>query len=132
MVGKDGRFSDVVEGGREGGRVAKRIPFLLLMKESLLVRIEPMRASAFHVPRMLLVACTSSGGNDNGTGGSAGIGGSSAGSGGTQDSSQIAVLTDAVVANGGEKYLRAQVTRTQLGGGRRRWALRLFQRAELI
>ncbi|HMJ54017.1 MAG TPA: hypothetical protein VK540_18175 [Polyangiaceae bacterium] len=32
----------------------------------------------------------------------------------TQDSSQIAVLTDAVVANGGEKYLRAQVTRTQL------------------
>ncbi|MET0591475.1 MAG: hypothetical protein ABW133_02170 [Polyangiaceae bacterium] len=32
----------------------------------------------------------------------------------TQDTSQIAVLTDAVVANGGEKYLRAQVTRTQL------------------
>ena len=32
----------------------------------------------------------------------------------TQDSSHIAVLTDAVIANGGEKYLRAQVTRTQL------------------
>ena len=32
----------------------------------------------------------------------------------TQDASHIAVLTDAVVANGGEKYLRAQVTRTQL------------------
>jgi hypothetical protein len=32
----------------------------------------------------------------------------------TQDSSHIAVLTDAVVAHGGEKYLRAQVTRTQL------------------
>jgi hypothetical protein len=32
----------------------------------------------------------------------------------TQDASHIAVLTDAMVANGGEKYLRAQVTRTQL------------------
>ena len=32
----------------------------------------------------------------------------------TQDTSHIAVLTDAIIANGGEKYLRAQVTRTQL------------------
>jgi hypothetical protein len=32
----------------------------------------------------------------------------------TQDMSHIAVLTDPVIANGGEKYLRAQVTRTQL------------------
>ena len=172
-----------------------------------------MRALAFHVSWMLLVACTGSGSNDNGRGGSGaggaiidagggasgtggsggvatggsdasgGVGGSSAGSGGTgggnagsggateagtpdgsrdarsadvadgslpipistghpqdngiggdprvlfhsnfengltgftrytQDSSHIAVLTDAIIANGGEKYLRAQVTRTQL------------------
>jgi hypothetical protein len=229
----------------------------VISEESLLTRIESMRALAFHVPWMLLVACTGSGSNDNGTGGSGaggantdassgasgaagsggvgtggsggvgaggsggvgtggsggvgtggsagvgtsgsggvgtsgsggvgtsgsgGVGGSSGGGGGagggnagsggakdaappdsgdarsadladgslpipistgypkdngiggdprvlfssnfengltgftryTQDASHIAVLTDAVVANGGEKYLRAQVTRTQL------------------
>jgi hypothetical protein len=32
----------------------------------------------------------------------------------TRDPTQMAVLTDAAVANGGSKYLRAQVTRTQL------------------
>jgi hypothetical protein len=183
------------------------------MKKRQLVRMEPMRASAFHVSWMLFVACTGSSSNDNaggrsgaggaivdggsgvsGTGGmggnggvgpagsggvagsgagSGGAGGSSAGSGGamdagtsdggrdaraadvadgswpipistgypkdngiggdprvllhanfenglmgftryTQDPSHITVLTDAVIANGGEKYLRAQVTRTQL------------------
>jgi hypothetical protein len=168
-----------------------------------------MRASPFHVPWMLVVACTSNGSNDSvggrsgagaavidaggdasgkggsggvGPGGGGGVGGSSAGSGGTgggnagagatdaappdgsrdvrsadladgswptpistgypkdngiggdprvllhanfengltgftrytQESSQIAVLTDGSIANGGEKYLRAQVTRTQL------------------
>jgi hypothetical protein len=178
--------------------------------------MDSMRALAFHLPWMLLIACTGSGSgsNDNvggrsgaggaiidagggasgtggsggagpggsggvGPGGSGGIGGSSAGSGGnagsggaadagmpdgsrdarsadvadgslpipistgypkdngiggdprvlfyanfenglagftryTQDPSHISVLTDAVIANGGEKYLRAQVTRTQL------------------
>ena len=40
------------------------------MKESLLMSIESMRALAFHVPWILLVACTGSGSNDNGTGGS--------------------------------------------------------------